>query len=82
MRRRHQNPEIEDALRHTEAKGWRIDVGGSHAWGKMKCPVRHDDCRCGEFCLTSIWSKPKNPGNHARALRRVVDKCVYDKDES
>jgi hypothetical protein len=25
---------------------------------------------------TSIWSTPKNPGNHARALRRVVDNCA------
>ena len=34
-----------------------------------------EECRCGEFCITSIWSTPKNSGNHARALRRVVDHC-------
>ena len=25
-----------------------------------------------QFCITSVWSTPRNPGNHARALRRVV----------
>ncbi len=30
-------------------------------------------CRCGEFCLTCIWSTLKNVHQHARALRRVVD---------
>ncbi len=39
------------------------------------CPYNDEECRCGEFCITSIWSTPKNPGNHARALRRVVDNC-------
>jgi len=23
-----------------------------------------------------VWSTPKNPSNHARALRRVVDNCT------
>jgi len=52
---------------------------GSHAWGKMYCPYNDVECRCGEFCITSIWSTPKNPGNHARQLRRVVDNCVAHK---
>jgi hypothetical protein len=40
------------------------------------------DCRCGEFCITSIWSTPKSPFNHARSLRRVVDKCTGAVDSS
>lgn len=27
--------------------------------------------------MASIWSTPRNPGNHARRLRRVVDNCVF-----
>ncbi len=42
----------------------------------MYCPGNDVECRCGEFCITSIWSTPKNPGNHARALRRVVNNCT------
>ena len=72
----HPKQAVEDALKHAETQGWRGTVGGSHAWGKIYCPYNDDECRCGEFCITSVWSTPKNPGNHARALRRVVDNCT------
>ena len=76
MRRaKHPKKEVEQALRHAEQRGWRVEPGGSHAWGRMYCPHNLPECRCGEFCITSIWSTPKNPGNHARQLRRVVDNC-------
>ena len=75
-RTRHSKQEVELALQHAESKGWRIEVGGSHAWGKMYCPANDSECRCGEFCITSIWSTPRNPSNHARQLRRVVDRCI------
>ena len=75
-RRTHPKKEVDEALDHAEANGWRIVEGGSHAWGKMYCPYNDSECRCGEFCIASIWSTPKNPGNHARALRRVVDNCT------
>lgn len=75
-RRSHPKKEVEDALRHAEEHGWRVELGGSHAWGKMYCPDNDKDCRCGEFCITSIWSTPKNAGNHAKGLRRVVDNCM------
>jgi hypothetical protein len=47
--------------------------------GKVYCPYNDDECRCGEFCITSVWSTPRNPASHARALRRVVDKCATHK---
>lgn len=72
----HPKKEVEEALKHAEANGWRVEVGGSHAWGRIYCPYNDDECRCGEFCITSAWSTPKNPGNHARALKRVVDNCT------
>jgi hypothetical protein len=72
---KHPCKEIEGALRHAELLGWRIEIGGAHAWGKMYCPANDAECRCGEFCITSIWSTPRNPENHARQLRRVVDNC-------
>ncbi len=72
----HPKKEVEAALKHAEALGWRVEVGGSHAWGRIYCPYKDDECRCGEFCISSVWSTPKNSGNHARALRRVVDNCT------
>jgi len=75
-RKRHGKSEVETAMKYAESKGWRVEVGGSHAWGKMYCPYNDDTCRCGEFCIASIWSTPRNPGNHARQLCRVVDNCA------
>lgn len=77
-RSRHPKPEVEAAIRHAEAHGWTIREGGSHAWGRMFCPYNDDTCRCGEFCIASIWSTPRNPGNHGRQLRRIVDHCAYE----
>lgn len=71
----HSKKEIEEALRYAESQGWRVETGGSHAWGRIYCPYNDKDCRCGEFCISSVWSTPRNAGNHARALRRVVDNC-------
>jgi hypothetical protein len=77
----HPKKEVEEALKHAQANGWRVETGGAHAWGKIYCPYNDDECRCGEFCITSVWSTPKNPGNHARALKRVVDNCTTRKNQ-
>ncbi len=77
MRRRHPDKEIENVLQFAERNGWRVVPGGSHAWGRMYCPSRSDSCRCGAFCITSVWSTPRNPGGHSRFLRRVVLNCSF-----
>ena len=78
-RRRHPNRTVEDALGYAEAHGWRVVPSGarSHAWGRMYCPHESLECRCGEFCITSIWSTPRDPEAHARQIRRVVDGCIH-----
>jgi hypothetical protein len=75
-RPRHPKADVEAALRHAEDRGWRVVHGGAHAWGKIYCPWNDAKCRCGEFCIASIWSTPKNPGNHAHQIRRVVNSCA------
>lgn len=75
-RRRHSKKEIEAALVYAEAQGWRVELASGHAWGRLYCPHNDSECRCGEFCIVSVWSTPKNPANHARQLRRVVDNCT------
>ncbi|RZS80789.1 hypothetical protein [Pigmentiphaga kullae] len=72
----HPKKDIEESLRHAERLGWRVEAGGSHAWGRIYCPYNDVTCRCGEFCIATVWSTPRSPGNHARALRRVVDNCI------
>jgi hypothetical protein len=76
----HPKKEVEAALQYAEEAGWRVEVGGSHAWGRIYCPFKDDVCRCGEFCITSVWSTPKNPGNHGKAIKRVVDNCTRHKN--
>lgn len=77
----HPKKEVEEAIQHAERNEWRVEVGGGHAWGKMYCPYNDDECRCGEFCITCIWSTPKNPGNHAKDLKRVVNNCTAHKKQ-
>ncbi|CAG9228818.1 hypothetical protein PSP6_520006 [Paraburkholderia tropica] len=78
MRRSHAKKEVEAALVYAETQGWLVmpGKGNGHAWGRMFCPLNQADCRCGEFCITSIWSTPRNAGNHANMLKRVVDNCT------
>lgn len=75
-RKKHSRKDIEQAIVYAEERGWRIEVGGGHAWGKMYCPYNDQECRCGEFCVASIWSTPKNSMNHAKQIKRIVDNCV------
>ena len=69
----HANKEIDAALDFAVSKGWTIVKAGphAHAWGRMLCP-NHSR----EGCQVSIWSTPRNPQNHAKGLRRAVDRCV------
>lgn len=77
-RRSHSKKEVESALGYAEANGWRIvpSTGSGHAWGRMYCPYNDTDCRCGEFCITSIWCTPRSADSHARTLRRIVEHCA------
>ena len=55
----HPKKEIEAALRHAESQGWRVEMGGSHAWGKIYCPYNDDGCRCGEFASPASGARRK-----------------------
>lgn len=60
---RHPNKVVEDALAYARHHGWAVvkTAGGSaHAWGVMRC---RGDCP-----QVSVFSTPRVPENHARAL--------------
>lgn len=68
-RKRHSKKEVEQALKYAESKDWVVDQTPSgHKWGSAQC---------GSGCWMSVWSTPKNPGNHAKQIRRKVDKCPH-----
>jgi len=75
-RNTHPKKEVDEALEYAESHGWTIQKASGHAWGRLYCPYNDAECRCGEFCIVSVWSTPKVPGNHARQLKRVVDNCT------
>jgi len=85
-RNKHKSKEIEETLKYAEMNGWTIVVHNkskSHAWGVMQCANNNTNCWNGIHCSTSIWSTPKNTHNHARQLKKIVDKCLFkDKKES
>ena len=66
----HANKHIREALKYATTNGWRVAEGGSHAWGKTYCQYGHADC------WMMIWSTPRNPENHARRIRKLVDACL------
>ncbi len=79
-RKSHPKKEVEEALRYAEKCGWRVEAGGSHAWGKIYCPHNDIECRCGAFCISSISGTPRDSGTHAKQIRRVIDNCRNRKD--
>ena len=44
-RRSHPKSEVEAALVYVEQNGWRVEPGGSHAWGQIYCPYNDKECR-------------------------------------
>jgi hypothetical protein len=73
---RHPNKIIQAALAYAAGQGWAVikSTGGSaHAWGVMRCP--------GDCPQVSVFSTPRVPENHARALRRAVDRCPHPKED-
>ena len=85
MRSRHPDKAIEAALRALETRGWTIEKAkgrSAHAWGFALCPANAGaECRGGVFCRMSVWSTPRNPAAHARALMRQAGGCVMGMGE-
>jgi hypothetical protein len=65
----HPNKHIREALKYAEEHGWRFTKSRGHAFGRIRCDFGHRECQM------SIWSTPRNPERHARAIRKKVDDC-------
>ncbi|SNT59687.1 hypothetical protein SAMN05216374_5481 [Tardiphaga sp. OK246] len=72
----HPNKEIEAAVAYAEQNGWSWVKVKGHAWAKLLC-AHHDR----EGCAVFVWSTPRNPQNHARQLRREIDRCPHREQE-
>ena len=71
-RPRHPDKDIEAAVAYAEQLGWSVRMSGGHAWAILFCPAA---IRGG--CKMSVYSTPKYPVEHARRIRRAVDRCPH-----
>jgi hypothetical protein len=69
-RPRHPNKDVEEAVQYAESENWTVRMQGH--WGRMYCAQADRD-----GCQVGISGTPKNPGNHARQLKRAVDRCPH-----
>lgn len=78
--KKHPNKEVDAAVRFAERCGWKLVSPGrsAHCWGRLLCPNGsvNISCRCGEFCMISVWSSPRNGLSHASSIQRAVAKCI------
>ena len=75
-RNRHPDKEIEDAVAYAEQSGWRVVAVKGHAWGRLYCALADR-----EGCMISVWSTPRNAGNHARDIIRALGRCPHQEKE-
>ncbi|MGH2653140.1 MAG: hypothetical protein ACRDHV_02165 [Actinomycetota bacterium] len=69
---RHPKKEVEEALKGAEEQDWTVRSSKSgHRWGVAEC---------GAGCSVSIWSTPKNAGNHGKDIRRAVGRCPHGEE--
>ena len=73
--RRHPKKDIEKALAIARKAGWTvIPKTSGHNWGVMYCPATET-----RRCPMSIASTPRNPGDLAGRVLRVVRQCPHGK---
>jgi len=73
----HPNKHIREALQYAEDRDWTVKKSSAraHAWGTIFCPFGH------RVCWMAIYSTPRCPENHARDIRRKVDRCLKGFEE-
>jgi hypothetical protein len=73
-RPRHPNKEVEEAVRYAEERGWTVRMLGH--WGRLSCAQADRD-----GCQVGVFGTRRNADNHARQVRRAVDRCPHQERE-
>ena len=70
----HPNKHIREAIEYALDHGWTLQKSGprAHVWGRLLCPRRD---RTG--CIRAVYSTPRSPEDHAKDIRRAVDRCPH-----
>jgi hypothetical protein len=73
-RDRHPKKDVEKALEYAEDERWTVDPTHSgHVWGVIRGRAR--------ICFLRVSSTPRNEGNEAKRIRRMVDKCDHEEKD-
>jgi hypothetical protein len=68
--RRHQKKEVADVLSDAERAGLTVvELHRSHRWGEVRC----EPCES----TRDVWSTPRNPGVHAKQLKRFIERHTH-----
>lgn len=75
-RSRHPKKEVEKALSRAEEKELKVEQNRNrgHKWGDVACQDT-------SHAKKSVWSTPKNPGNHAKDIDKYTDGHKDHRDE-
>jgi hypothetical protein len=79
MAKRHKTKEINAAVVYAMDRGWTLvlpEGGNAHLWGTLLCPAGDRDGH-----TFRVRSTPKHPEDHARDLKRAVDRCQHRRPE-
>ncbi len=71
----HPNKQIREAINYALDHDMRFEKASprAHIYGTLYCPLRTRD-----GCRFRVYSTPRNPGGHARRIRRWVDDCPHE----
>ena len=71
----HPNKHIRTAVEYALSHGWTLRKSGprAHIWGRLYCSLRSRD-----GCSRAVYSTPKCPEDHAKDIRRAVDRCQHE----
>jgi hypothetical protein len=72
-RPRHPKKEVEAAVAYAEDKNWSWRQMGH--WGRLFCPQADRD-----GCQVGVNGTPRNAEDHARQIKRAVDRCPHQKE--
>ena len=70
----HPNKHIRAAVECAEINGWLVVKANAraHIWGRIYCPLQNR-----EGCAKAVYSTPRSPEDHAKDIRRAVDRCPH-----
>jgi hypothetical protein len=69
-RRKHSKKEVEEAICYAESMGWTVELRSGHCWARIFCPHHVE-----EKHRMSVYSTPRDAQDHAKDIKRIVDKC-------